>query len=398
MKVIDWYGCYAESWQGEIVPEAFAHPAKYARGLIGRIYEHCLAQGYFKPGDTIGDPFGGVALGSIHAMLNGLHWRGVELEPKFVDLGNQNIKFWNGRYGLLLKGTAVLVQGDSRQFLQHVAGIGGVVSSAPFGRNVEPPRSNDPTKGKNGRSVIGLQYADNTPGQLGNMKEGDLKGLVSSPPYVDAVDGSGEGPGARYDHKTHKGENTQKQSSQAEYGREPGNLGNMEAGELEGVVSSPPYTSDALGHKGKASEIDIAKRLHARVNENSYADNTPGQLGNDSGDTFWQAASTIVAQCYESLKPGSYAAWVCGDFVRKGERVFFGRQWLQLCEAMGFESVEWITAWKQEPGPTQKGIFGDKDLSIDRVSFFRRLANQKNPENAILNEDVIIVRKPPYSI
>ena len=31
---------------------------------------------------------------------------------------------------------------------------------------------------------------------------------------------------------------------------------------------------------------------------------------------------------------------------------------------------------------------------LERVSFFRRLANEKNPDAAILNEDVIIVRKP----
>jgi hypothetical protein len=40
-------------------------------------------------------------------------------------------------------------------------------------------------------------------------------------------------------------------------------------------------------------------------------------------------------------------------------------------------------------------MFGeDVDLTIDRVSFFRRLANKNNPDNAILNEDCIIVRKP----
>jgi hypothetical protein len=31
---------------------------------------------------------------------------------------------------------------------------------------------------------------------------------------------------------------------------------------------------------------------------------------------------------------------------------------------------------------------------VDRVSFFRWLANEKNPEAAVLNEDVIFVRKP----
>jgi hypothetical protein len=38
-------------------------------------------------------------------------------------------------------------------------------------------------------------------------------------------------------------------------------------------------------------------------------------------------------------------------------------------------------------------MFEDVDKTIDRVSFFRRLANDKNPDNAILNEDVWIMVK-----
>ena len=43
---------------------------------------------------------------------------------------------------------------------------------------------------------------------------------------------------------------------------------------------------------------------------------------------------------------------------------------------------------------TQLGMFGDVDKRKDRVSFFRRLANAKNPDAAVLNEDVIFMRKP----
>jgi hypothetical protein len=300
MKTIEWFGCYADSWQGEITPEAFCHPAKFSRGLIARIYSHMLDSGYIKPGDVIGDTFGGVALGAIHAMLNGLHWRGVELEEKFCTLGNENLALWRGKYGDLLRGTAVLVQGDSRQFLQHVAGIGAV---------------------------------------------------VSSPAYADVINGSGEGPGAygtkNAAYKKHGEfgvyENKSIQNNN-EYGRTAGNLGNMD---------------------------------------------------NDTGATFWQAAAEIVAQAYAALKPGAYAAWVCGDYVRGGERVYFGRQWLELCESVGFVPVEWITAWKTEYKGTQLDIFGNEhEKRIDRVSFFRRLANERNPDAAILNEDVVIVRKP----
>ncbi|MBK7181344.1 MAG: site-specific DNA-methyltransferase, partial [Chloroflexi bacterium] len=85
MDRIEWHGLYAESWGNDLVPEAYAHPAKYSRGLIRQIYAYMLAEGMIAPGDVIGDPFGGQAGGALDAMINGLHWRGVELEPRFVD-------------------------------------------------------------------------------------------------------------------------------------------------------------------------------------------------------------------------------------------------------------------------------------------------------------------------
>ncbi|MEE9365490.1 MAG: hypothetical protein V3W44_02290 [Dehalococcoidales bacterium] len=87
MRELDWYGLYAGGWRKEISDESFSHPAKFARGLIGRIYRHALKQGYIKPGDTILDPFGGVGLGAVDALRHGVHWRGVDLEQPFVDLG-----------------------------------------------------------------------------------------------------------------------------------------------------------------------------------------------------------------------------------------------------------------------------------------------------------------------
>ena len=40
----DWVGCYADNWKNEITPDAFAHPAKFSRGLIQRIYQHVIGE------------------------------------------------------------------------------------------------------------------------------------------------------------------------------------------------------------------------------------------------------------------------------------------------------------------------------------------------------------------
>jgi hypothetical protein len=81
-----WQGCYDSSWRGAIVPEAFAHPAKAARGLLCRILDFLLEQGYVRRGDTILDPFGGVGTTAIEGASRGLRVVCCELEQRFVDL------------------------------------------------------------------------------------------------------------------------------------------------------------------------------------------------------------------------------------------------------------------------------------------------------------------------
>lgn len=468
----EWHGLYNESWQGEIVPEAFSHPAKYSRGMIRQIYRHMIERGYITPGDHIVDPFGGVGLGALDAMRHGLHWHGCELEPKFYRLGqgmdcpgfdkaywkqyqqrgrkwyelnicpdcaalldannkklplhhwfgrasrsipctpahrySGNIERWTGKHGI--KGTAVLHQGDSRQLSQVIGAAGGCVSSPPFletntnGRQFgasqvvsRNPEHNWVKSWENGERQEDRSTYGSTPGQLGSMPAGDfaaaLDGCISSPPYGDAVSGQGEGTGARTinDWSKQWGANG-KNSSQPEYGRTPGNLGNLR---MDAAVSSPPF-QDPRAVNGR--DIERTRRDFkigvSNIGQNEYGD-TEGQLGQEQGASFWTAARDIVAQVYEVLKPGGYAAWVCGDFVRNKKRVNFGQQWLELCTAVGFEPVEWIVCWKTEHHGTQLDIFGNGHAKqVDRVSFFRRLANEKNPDNAILNEDVIIVRKP----
>ena len=345
----DWHGCYNGGWQAApLVPEAYSHPAKVSFALAERIYRHMLTEGWLVPGDVVVDPFGGIGGFAFHAALYGMHWTGIELEQKFVDLGNQNLALWSDRYAPHFPGygTAVLVQGDSRRLVDLVTGAGGIVSSPPFAGSLNDGlKDTDREKyvefSRAGRSM-GNTYGS-TPGQLGAMPAG----VVTSPPYSETrIDGNGD----------------------------------------EGASGLRDENGDYLrGAEGWAKR----KELGSRYGESA------GNIGNNTGDTFWSAAAQIVAQCYAILRPGGYAAFVTGDFVRNKKRVPFGEQWLALCVACGFEPVLWAVAHKSEHLGTQASMFGDDvKLTRTRVSFFRRLANQNNPDAAITNEDVIFVRKP----
>jgi len=231
--------------------------------------------------------------------------------------------------------------------------------------------------------------------------------VVSSPPYVQSInanDAANDSEARRErriaaghdmtDAYNRGGPNSTLNQPQA-YGTTPGQLGAMPAG----VVTSPPFENGLAGQEEfdrKRAEQPGSSR-YGRKSFNGTSEtygSTAGNIGNNTGDTFWSAAQQIVAQCYAILRPGGYAAFVTGDFVRNKKRVPFGEQWLALCESAGFEPVLWATAWKSESHGEQLDIFGDgHEQGKTKVSFFRRLANQNNPDTAIVNEDVIFVRK-----
>lgn len=416
IPTLDWYGCYSEGWKGVIVDDAFTHPAKFGRALIRKIYGHILEQGYIKRGDSIIDPFGGVALGSYEALYQGLNWTGVELEPKFVELGNRNIAKFNKDLGFLYGdlGTAVLLNGDSRNLATIVQSAKAAISSPPFGEAssggglANPDSVHQDTGQKFGKNH-GYQNQGVTDGNLATLKasELDFQAAVSSPPYVDCVK-NGDGTGVRFDHNGRLPEKGHNNSSQSNYGDCDENLGNMSSGDFEAVVGSPPFegvlsrdNSLSTDRKKLAKELGITNTANVspieleRVGKRSQPDygKTKGQLGNDSGETFWNASRQILEQVYTVLAPNSYAVWVCKDFVRKGQRVPFSDQWLQLCTAVGFEPVERVRAWVVEEKGTQLDIFGNSHTkTIDRKSFFRRLAEKKGSPR-IDWEDVLIVRK-----
>src|SRR3990172_6481461 len=130
MLMDEWHGCYKRGWGRELVPEAFSHPAKVSFSLAERIYAHMAEEGWIEPDMTVVDPFAGIGGCAYHALRHGLHFIGIELEPKFVDLAAQNITLLNRRYAVRFArwGTARVSQGDSRRLLEVVREAGMCVS------------------------------------------------------------------------------------------------------------------------------------------------------------------------------------------------------------------------------------------------------------------------------
>lgn len=399
----EWKGCYPSSWKGMIVPRAMSHPAKFSSKLIRRIYEHMRAEKWVAEGDRVIDPFGGVGLGSLDAMRIGLDWLGMELEVKFVELGQHNIANWDSKYHNMPKwGHARLVQGDSRKLLHVLNSARAADSSPPYAEmDLLYKKNGIKTEGKDRYERPYMDGQDNenygsADGQLGEMKGNGFDAAISSPPFVDSLDRGGVDAEARKPLAREKGISNAAHISpidmekigerNQEYGSTPGQLGGMEAGDFMAAMISPPYESGVVG-RGRDSSLEEermkakgyqAKGSAGRTNGVLMGEpygNSDGQLGQESGDDFWQAARQIVEQVYLALAPGGHACWVVKDYVKSKERVPFSDQWRQLCEAVGFVTLHEHRALLVHA----KSYMLDGGEKIhESKSFFRRLAEKKN--------------------
>jgi len=371
-----WIDCYEDGWQEVIVPEAFAHPAKFSYSLIQRIIGHAIRHEFVKRGDLIVDPFGGIGCGGIVAAYSELQWLGVELEQKFVDLANQNFELHRKKFQALNCPQPVIIQGDSRKLCEILSKADLIVSSPPY----EGARIGQ----ESGQEQCGHNDSyGTTPGQLGAMKPGKVDAVISSPPYAETLKGDGTqsetAAESRAKRITGSGSLGQSQRTQG-YGSK-GNLGNLKPGKVDCVVSSPPYERSIQTNGDGIDWTKIkeggTRKTEARAALGKGYGKSDGQLAEAVGDTFWQAAKEIVEQCYQILKPGGVAIWVVKDFVRNKKRVDFTGDWRRLCESAGFETIHEHHAMLVKED-VKESLFGHKIVKRkERKSFFRRLAESK---------------------
>ena len=385
----DWYGgCYGQSWKGEISPESFAHPAKFSRGLIQRIYAYLLDEGLLQAGDTVLDPFGGIGLGAADAVRYGINWVGIELEQRFVDFGGcqctgisktdwvrcygrwERFNYKAGRHWCpaclaqvkevieappqlslfnlsdLLKShpqtasytqdsgripfttphyyagnidrfndlargraRAVLWQGDSRELLAILGEIGrrgegkslSVIASPPFagnsgGRGEASRNGIDAGLFERHQGAMVGGIGDKNKGNLASMqaKEGDLRAVITSPPYegIKVAKFSG-GIDIKKNYKTYQlsgggllfeGYVALVEKHSQEYGASEGQLAAMKAGEVEGVITSPPYVESLASDEPqkRGGLFRDPKRGGDKTLTATYGE-TEGQMGRMKG-------------------------------------------------------------------------------------------------------------------
>jgi hypothetical protein len=425
VETVTWAKCYDDPWQAgtDIVRAAFAHPAKMAKGLLSRILTYGLGQGFWRPGEVLGDPFGGIGTTGIMAAYHGLRALLVELEPKFVALAAENFALHRRRWEALGVAAPVILQGDSRRFAELVGGVAGVLTSPPYADNPGTPSLGSVNKdawGMDGRNIVtrrGLSrgYGD-AEGQIAALPPGDLAGVVTSPPYADSLTGDD-----KRDYSTEKIAESKRNGKTAAratwgvnkgstdalsgrgYGSSAGNIAALPAGPLDGAVTSPPWENQEPSHAQGSKFEDVHRKLHPTklakdrpsIFQHEYG-RAEGQLGNASGETYWQAMAAVYAQVHAALKPRGVLAVVVKDYVKGGARVPLCDQTATLLERLGFAvflrcRAMLVREW-EEPS-----LFGEAvKRKRERKSFFRRLHESRLPAGdprRIDHEEVLWCRR-----
>ncbi len=346
--------CYSLSWQGLITPESFAHPAKMARGQLFRLVRWLFETGRVRKGDTLIDPFGGISTTAIAGASAGLKVITCELEERFWKLGLENMEIHRRVWEAAGDPQPTCLLGDSRKLVEVVGPVLGaaVVSSPPFAGSLGDKPSAGLLAGSGRRMGVSQKNTDGygtSPGQLGAMPPGNLPpgdaladGVVSSPPYEGSID-----PRAERDREADRAHCGRR-------GRNPGSPGGLPMEEYG---------------------------------------TTEGNVGNTSGETFWDAARQIVEQCHLLLKPGATTCWVVKSYVKAGKIVPFPDQWAALLESTGYKVTHRIRCHLVSE-TREADLFGGETVRRkERKSFFRRLHEKKSPHTRIDFEEIVIAVK-----
>jgi len=231
---------------------AKAHPAKMNTKLL-----EFLIKAWTKPGETVLDPMAGSGSTGVVAALHGRNAVQVELEKKFYDWMEKAKENIEKTVTLTPKGWIKNICGDARRLSELLGRADVAITSPPYanqevGKGIRKNRW-DKIKGREGfkgrkewMTGTPSHYSEN-PENIGNLPF-DI--AITSPPYAHVTIHADKSPefweqmskkhGRRYI-------STRKLWKEAKYSESSENIGNLPLGNVDTVITSPPYAETYTG-------------------------------------------------------------------------------------------------------------------------------------------------------
>lgn len=413
---------------------SFSHPAKMSLPL-----QIWLIENYTKPGEVILDPMAGSGT-ILVACSMGRNVIAVELEEKFVKMMRGNWSKIQERGPMMgySMGTCQILQGDARTLEGLLAD--SIVTSPPYAETTAiqdfefmakqaedyPLRLEEGLIKGHARGVKAeTRYLDRTaegqidnPSNIGNLPYGQVDKVITSPPYAEAQSGGGIVVNGYQGDKHSPTDLVGKRSYTPDnQGKADGQLGNLPYGNIDKIITSPPYSDeptisasylkirtetgrdtaqpsqkyakyaavpvDSIITSPPYAEAHDAKGLGVgdgdRADLRAYSwlkTETKGQIGNLKSDSYLSAMFQVYQQCHKVLKPQGLLILVTKNFIRNKAIVRLDEDTIKLCEQAGFKFLE------------------RHYRKLTSQSFWRVIYSQKHPEVAKLDtEDILIFQK-----
>ena len=171
--------------------EAIAHPAKAYTDVLEWIIKR-----YTKPGDIILDPMAGTGSTGVVVALHGRHAILVDIEERFVEWMNKAKELVEKHQTLTPKGKITVIHGDARKLSQLLRErISTIITSPPYSGTINK-HAGGPTgqlKVRVGESTLTARAYGESEANIGNLPHGDIDVIITSPPYSEALSVSSGG-------------------------------------------------------------------------------------------------------------------------------------------------------------------------------------------------------------
>lgn len=296
-----------------------------------------ILETYTEPGEVVLDPMAGTGSTIILAALMGRHGIAVEYEPRFCDMIRANIERTERQATLTSKGRMVCIQGDARELSKLLSEADQIVTSPPYSESMSKRRKGYTTYPQ--LSKTRHMGSDSSDDNIGNLPHGDIDAVITSPPY--------EGSVPAYDEKWLEEHWDDESDSPAHKTMRFGRSMKGYPQKVDAVVTSPPYEGsvDAKGDPVRRAERMKEAGLDpktivggkARCGEIDwrYSDDSDN-IGNLRSETYLQAMLQVYRECWKVLKQSGKLILVTKNFIRDKQVVRLDEDTVKLCEAAGF--------------------------------------------------------------
>jgi len=331
-------------WRKFFPEDAVRHPAKANLNLIDFLIDK-----YSREGDLILDPMSGTGSTCVLAALKGRDAICIDIEPLFYQWMEKAREIVEKTPMLGRKGKIINILGDARRLSELLKQIDIIITSPPYA---------DIKRGSSDLDVV-ERYAERWERYAREKKWNTWSLNFHTEGRLRSAEALIRG-----------------------YSDNPDNIGNLPLGDIDTIITSPPY-AETISHKSggpvkKIVNVDIST-ITARTyseNENNIGNLPLGDISrSEDRPTYFSEMFKVYNEMYKVLKPNGYAIVIIKPFIRNKQVLDLPYYTWLMMEKVGFK-LEKIYK-----------------LRLGRKSFWRVLYFKKYPDVPQINHEYIIVGK-----